>query len=153
MRSHRDGASGLLQIGLSLQGRRYLSFGLHRSPEPAAGPDPSVWDEEAWQRLPAADLTTLALNPGDVYVATPAVFEHGVAYEPMEDPTVALMFRLALPDTAATKDLNRCETFSFDEAASAVSTALAEALSRDILRLPSLADVREVETMLCEKAV
>ncbi|CAE7887484.1 ankrd29, partial [Symbiodinium microadriaticum] len=76
MRSHRDGASGLLQIGLSLQGRRYLSFGLHRSPEPATGPDPSVWDEEAWQKLPSADLTTLALNPGDVYVATPAVFEH-----------------------------------------------------------------------------
>ncbi|CAE7837847.1 unnamed protein product [Symbiodinium sp. CCMP2592] len=77
MRSHRDGASGLLQIGLSLRGRRYLSFGLHHSPEPPAGPDPSVWDEEAWQKLPAADLTTLALNPGDVYVATPAVFEHG----------------------------------------------------------------------------
>ena len=86
MRSHRDGRAGRAQFGLTLRGRRVLRLGVHRSPVP--GLDPNVWDDEAWPQ----GLVDLVLEPGDVYVARPELFEHAVAYDPLA-PSVALMYR------------------------------------------------------------
>ena len=142
MRSHRDGASGLLQLGLTLQGSRHLRFGCHTS----STSDPLP--ENVWDNASGPNLITLQLTAGHVYLATPAVLEHGVAYEPNQT-TVALMFRLALPDTA--EEINRCRSDGFHNLAGQVARELQEALDGQKLRLPCLHDVKQAELEIRNK--
>ena len=143
MRSHRDGASGLLQFGLTLEGSRYLRLGCHGSQDDLELDECNVWDDDAWSSLADSKLVTVPLMPGDVYLATPAVLEHGVAYEP-NAPTLALMFRLALPDTA-TDEVNQCQSKEFHSLAGQVAGKLQQALVEETLRIPCLADVKKIE--------
>ena len=142
MRSHRDGASGLLQLGLTLQGSRYLRLGCHGNATSADSPQ-NVWDKDGWKGGDGS-LITLPLTAGQVYLATPAVLEHGVAYEP-RGATVALMFRLALPDSAVAEEVNRCQCEAFHLLAGKVARQLQHALDEQRLHLPSLADVKQAE--------
>ena len=143
MRSHRDGASGLLQLGLTLQGSRYLRLGCHGNATSADSPQ-NVWDEDAWKGGDGS-LITVPLMAGQVYLATPAVLEHGVAYEPHSGGTVALMFRLALPDSAVAEEVNRCQGEAFHVLAGQVAHQLQRALDLQKLHMPSLADVKQAE--------
>lgn len=142
MRSHRDGASGLLQFGLTLEGSRYLRLGCHGSQDDLELDECNVWDDDAWSSLDGSKLVTVPLMPGDVYLATPAVLEHGVAYEP-NAPTLALMFRLALP--TATDEVNQCQSKEFHSLAGQVAGKLQKALVEETLRIPCLADVKKIE--------
>ena len=142
MRSHRDGASGMLQLGLTLQGSRYVRFGCHTVPFSSQNSDENVWDDDSWI---GSRLVTLPLQTGHVYLATPAILPHGVAYEPHQ-ATVALMFRLALPDVP--ENLNQCQSDSFHDMAGQLARQLQTALDGERLHLPSLADVKQVESEL-----
>ncbi|CAK9015688.1 unnamed protein product [Durusdinium trenchii] len=148
MRSHRDGASGLVQLGLTLQGRRHLRLAARRTPDraPLTGGCAGENEVDVWAEGEQADATssisvvTVPMAEGDVYLATPAILEHGVAYEPGQQ-TVALMFRLAL--AAEAEELNRCQSDDFHQVAGHVALELQKALDQRKLHLPSLAEVIE----------
>lgn len=143
MRSHRDGASGLLQLGLTLEGSRHLRLGCHA--EPRGYSPENVWDDDAWTQ---GELVTVPMTAGQVYLATPSILEHGVAYEPHQVPTVALMFRMALPDSVLAQKVNRCQSDVFHVLAGWVASELQDALDSGSLHLPSLADVKQAELEL-----
>ncbi|CAE8590988.1 unnamed protein product [Polarella glacialis] len=108
MRSHTDGTTGLLHLGLTLQGRRVLQLGLHDSPQLPDNAnsnnndnntnnnsnnnnsnsnsnrrrDPSVWDSEAWHNFAGAHLVQVPMERGSAYLSSPFLFEHGVTYLP-----------------------------------------------------------------------
>lgn len=103
-----------------------------------------MWDEDGWKGGDGS-LIMLPLRAGQVYLATPAVLEHGVAYEPHSGATVALMFRLALPDSAVAEEVNRCQCKAFHLLAGQVARQLQHALDGQRLHLPSLADVKQAE--------
>eukprot|EP00438_Fugacium_kawagutii_P026917 Skav209563 [mRNA] locus=scaffold2497:760320:761849:+ [translate_table: standard] len=144
MRSHHDGASGLLQVGLTLEGSRHLRLGCHAEPRGGDFPE-NVWDDDAWSQ---GELVTVPMTAGQVYLATPSILEHGVAYEPRQGPTVALMFRMALPDSAQAQKVNRCQSDDFHVLAGWVASELQDALDSGSLHLPSLADVKQAELEL-----
>lgn len=60
MRSHRDGASGLVQLGLTLQGRRHLRLAARRTPDraPLTGGCAGENEVDVWAEGEQADATS-----------------------------------------------------------------------------------------------
>ncbi|CAK8996286.1 unnamed protein product [Durusdinium trenchii] len=75
MHWHKDGATGLLHMGITLQGQRRLRL--------------RAWTDEAWEQ-------EVFMSAGHIYLSSPFLFEHQVTYR--EDPTVALMCRFGFLD-------------------------------------------------------
>ncbi|CAL1173515.1 unnamed protein product [Cladocopium goreaui] len=76
MHWHRDGATGLLHLGITLSGKRRLQL--------------RAWMEEEWTQ-------ELSMSAGHIYLSSPFLFEHCISYRP-EEPTLALMCRFGFMD-------------------------------------------------------
>eukprot|EP00933_Yihiella_yeosuensis_P038119 TRINITY_DN32079_c0_g1_i1.p1 TRINITY_DN32079_c0_g1~~TRINITY_DN32079_c0_g1_i1.p1 ORF type:complete len:403 (-),score=52.48 TRINITY_DN32079_c0_g1_i1:177-1385(-) len=163
MRSHKDGATGLLHLGITLLGQRTLVVGLHDSSEMADSCqiEPSVWDEESWQRMEGAELLQIPMMKGSAYLSSPFLFEHGVVYHPGKcasscspatakqgsEMTVALMYRIAFPPSSDAHGVNQYRGPGVALIADTVAHTLQQALEEGSLRLPTTA---ELECMQCQ---
>merc|ERR1711976_268280 len=85
MQSHKDGATGLLHLGLTLGGRRTLKVGTYKSPDKYLPlREDSVFDSNAWRNKTLdgqesstdAELYDVRMKPGFVYLSSPFLFEH-----------------------------------------------------------------------------
>jgi len=128
MRAHRDGASSLLHLGVTLSGRRKLKSQFPKGP-------PSSAKQGGWVET---DLTA-----GSVYISSPFLFEHGVQYEE-DGPILALMCRFAFSELEA-HAVNQLRDWRMARVARTVSDGLDAAASRGELRLPSLEEVLHAE--------
>ena len=93
MDSHTDGATSLLHLSLTLQGRRSLrvsQFKERHSPYrpqesrrrgKPPGDEVSVWNDDAYTK---EEIWDIPQTQGSVYVTSPFCFEHGVKYESQE---------------------------------------------------------------------
>mmetsp|Transcript_182859 Transcript_182859/g.445178 ORF Transcript_182859/g.445178 Transcript_182859/m.445178 type:complete len:239 (-) Transcript_182859:59-775(-) len=146
--SHKDGATSLLHLGLTLGGVRTLRVGTYPSIDdgkPSKGrAEPSVWDTMAWLRdgQLATGLKDVRMVRGCAYLSSPYCFEHGVRYErgTRNDPIIALQCRVAFsPDLGMSLNNMR------DDLMLAVSNSVASLLKRTSesgkLRMPSLEEV------------
>jgi len=160
MPSHKDGATSLLHLSLTLGGKRTVRSGTFSSwnaesntwrgpkkdaPKSEEDLEKNVWDDELWR----GRIRDIEMTPGCVYISSPFLFEHAVEYLPCpeRDPVIALQCRFAFPD-AIGKALNEERT----EAMREIATVFAEALSRTaelgLLRMPTVADVKKGEVNL-----
>jgi len=146
--SHKDGATSLLHLGLTLGGCRTLRVGTYPAPDDGFASktldEPSVWDTAAWLRSGqlATGLKDLRMVRGCAYLSSPYCFEHGVRYErgSRSDPIIALQCRVAFPP-----ELGRMLNDMRDDLMLAVSGSVACLLKRTSesgeLRMPSLEEV------------
>lgn len=158
--SHRDGATSLLHLGLTLGGRRTLRCGVFLTPDcrgnaPAEGAvvdgeDPmgesNVWNEKVWK---AEHLVEAQLRPGSAYLSSPFCFEHAVEYEgcSARRPMIALMCRWGFPEDLG-KHVNEMRTEDMLDVVQVVANCLKVACCEGQLRLPSLDEVKQGEARL-----
>lgn len=130
MRSHKDGATSLLHLGLTLGGRRKLSSQLQAA---------------SAMRTVAGWLET-DMAAGSVYLSSPFLFEHAVQYEPCDEhgPTLALMCRFGFAEDDA-MCVNQLRDSRMFHVATTITESLGAAASRGELRLPTLAEVASAE--------
>lgn len=162
--SHKDGATSLLHLGITLGGRRTLRVGLFpnstsegnasrvvadgegRDPDPMAGEN-NVWDEELWS---GRYLKEEEMSLGCVYLSSPFCFEHAVQYEGCErahDPMIALMCRWGLPEDLG-RHINEMRSEDMLDVTTVIATCLKTASSEGQLRMPSLDEVKQGEARL-----
>lgn len=146
--SHKDGATSLLHLGLTLGGTRTLRVGTYPSPDdwPASKgrAEASVWDTPAWTRAGqlASGLKDLRQVRGCAYLSSPYCFEHGVRCErgTRDEPVIALQCRVAF-----SPELGPMLNGMRDDLMLAVSSSVASLLKRTSesgqLRMPSLEEV------------
>lgn len=173
MQSHKDGATGLLHMGLTLSGRRTLRIGTHetddmdaihpmvqRSLKPNSQQlfhqyrEGSVWREDCWD---PGGLKEFQMRAGSAYISSPFLFEHGVSYEGSRscdercidrDPLLALMCRFGFLTESEALHVNELRNGAMLQVACVVSDTLHVAMRSGQLRLPSLSEVRQVETKI-----
>lgn len=144
-KSHMDGATSLLHIGLTLGGRRTLRVGVFSTQrEESSGT--SVWDEATWA---PQHLHEMSMSPGSIYISSPFCFEHAVAYSSCtpEDPILALMLRFAFPAQLGTL-INNMRNDDMLDITTVIANCLEMATNRGQFRLPSLAEVKAGERRL-----
>lgn len=162
MQSHTDGATAMLHLGLTLGGQRMLRVGKfrerhspYRSQESRRrgkrpGDEVSVWNEYAYE---PEEIWDIDLAHGSAYISLPFCFEHGVSYEsPAGEPVIALQCRLAFTNESEALEVNGQRTGNMRAIAERVADALAVAVDRGELRLPSLPEVQAVEAQLALEA-
>merc|ERR1712079_195845 len=85
MQSHKDGATSLLHLGLTLGGRRTVRMGTYKRKDfHPQFRDANVFDDNAWeerQRLEQGELHKVNMIATSAYISSPFLFEHGVEYE------------------------------------------------------------------------
>jgi len=131
MRPHKDGASSLLHLGVTLGGRRKLSSQLGKD-------GPSSARQAGWVET--------TLTAGTMYLSSPFLFEHAVNYEEdAEDrPILALMCRFAFSEQEAFA-VNQLRDRRMARVARVVAEGLGAAASSGNLRLPTLEEVMVME--------
>eukprot|EP00418_Pyrodinium_bahamense_P069405 CAMPEP_0179095004 /NCGR_PEP_ID=MMETSP0796-20121207/43599_1 /TAXON_ID=73915 /ORGANISM="Pyrodinium bahamense, Strain pbaha01" /LENGTH=355 /DNA_ID=CAMNT_0020792687 /DNA_START=84 /DNA_END=1147 /DNA_ORIENTATION=- len=136
MRVHRDGATSLLHLGLTLSGHRKLHSKLASTPSGGVLPG----TQGGWME---ADM-----SPGSAYISSPFLFEHAVQYEQdiSDGPVIALMCRFAFTQQEAAC-VNHLRDRRMVRVARAVAEGLSASVSRRELRLPSLQEVMNMENM------
>jgi len=146
--SHKDGATSLLHLGLTLGGTRTVRVGTYPSQTDGfaekAKEEPSVWDMTAWLKdgQLVSGLKDVRMVRGCAYLSSPYCFEHGVRYErgTRLDPIIALQCRVAF-----SPELGRMLNGMRDDLMLAVSKSVASLLKRSSesgeLRMPSLQEV------------
>jgi len=159
MKSHTDGATAMLHLGLTLGGCRILRVGKffeRHSPyrsQPSRrrgrrpGDEVSVWNHQAYDR---DDLWDIELVDGSAYLSLPFSFEHGVLYDEgsVTNPVVALQCRFAFVDEAEALAVNGHRTGNMRAIAEATTVALATAVDCGEVRMPSLQEVKAAEAQL-----
>lgn len=144
-KSHMDGATSLLHIGVTLGGHRTLRAGVFSTPhEQSSGT--TVWDEETWA---PQQLHEMSMSPGSIYISSPFCFEHAVAYNSCsaDDPILALMLRFAFPPQLGTL-INNMRTEDMLDITAVIANCLEMATSQGQFRMPSLAEVKAGERRL-----
>jgi len=169
--SHKDGATSLLHMGLTLGGRRTLRAGLFPTGECPANfaaeelapkeedgeADESerdkdgtgkegVWNADVWK---AVNVHCQTMVPGSVYLSSPFLFEHAVQYEDCspEEPMIALMARWGFPEDLG-KHVNEMRTEDMLDIVAVITGCLQVAGSRGQIRMPSLDEVKQGEARL-----
>eukprot|EP00434_Breviolum_minutum_P024368 symbB.v1.2.021519.t1/scaffold1859.1/size98302/5 len=122
MNWHRDGATGLLHLGITLSGKRRLQL--------------RAWTEEEWTQ-------ELSMTAGHIYLSSPFLFEHCIKYR-QEEATLALMCRFGFLDEEDSLWVNHLRGRDMLE----VTQLLSAELQSSPLRLPSLQEVQQVATEL-----
>lgn len=159
MKSHTDGAMGLLHLGLTLGGRRTLRVGKfseqhspYRSQESRRrgkrpGDEVSVWNPAAYHKDELWDVEQVG---GSAYLSLPFSFEHGVQYNKgnVADPVIALQCRFAFISEAEALEVNGQRTGNMRVIAEAMAEALSAAVDRSELRMPSLHEISALEAQL-----
>mmetsp|Transcript_78548 Transcript_78548/g.234129 ORF Transcript_78548/g.234129 Transcript_78548/m.234129 type:complete len:593 (+) Transcript_78548:154-1932(+) len=148
-RSHKDGATSLLHLSITLSGRRSVRVGAFDDPLAPMVRDPctnrreqeNVWSEDLWYQ---GRLQTVDLHPGMVYCSAPFVFEHGVCYQSCDrqDPVIALQCRFAFPDLAEAERINTLRNAAMRRVATVVAETIKEAGDRGELRMPTCHEVQ-----------
>merc|ERR1711879_610534 len=145
--SHKDGATSLLHLGLTLGGQRTLRVGTFPS-DSSASPSLNPKEENVWnERLWGDRLTDVTMTPGSAYVSSPFCFEHAVKYENTASPVIALQFRMAYTQELGTK-LNKERSDDMLEVIKVVSHCLHDCSQAGVFRMPSLVDLKDAETRI-----
>lgn len=154
-RSHKDGATSLLHLSLTLSGRRSVRVGafdtalapMVRDPCTNQRAQENVWCENLWYQ---GRLETIELHPGMVYCSAPFVFEHGVSYErcKQEDPMIAVQCRFAFPDLADAEHINTMRNAAMRKVTTVIAETIREAGDRGELRMPTLQEVQAAERVI-----
>merc|ERR1719464_2330112 len=149
--SHKDGATSLLHLGLTLGGRRIVRAGWFPSTDVAPKTEENVWDDILWDE---EHLQEMKMLPGSCYLSSPFCFEHAVMYEEtiQHDPVIALQFRFAFrgmtgPGVNAIRDTNEMLDIT-----KIIAGALKVAADGGYVRLPTLEEVKSAETRLAMAA-
>lgn len=167
MPSHKDGATSLLHLGLTIGGRRTFRAGVfeashaegnslpRRTPVLAKGTEHTendarernVWDEEVW---PQSHLKEILMTPGAAYLSSPFLFEHAVEYDTASDkerPIIALQCRFAYPEDLG-RHLNDLRDDDVAEIAAVVTEVLKTSSEFSRLRMPTLGEVVQGEAQV-----
>jgi len=168
MPSHKDGATSMLHLGVTLGGHRVLRAGIfkaataignldNRSDESRAaneGPEnqqaelgeKDVWNLDVWK---AEHLNDMEMTPGCMYISSPFVFEHAVEYSACDEsePVIALQCRFAFPDELG-QILNNMRTKETWEVSTIIAEVLKTAGKTNRLRLPTVNEVKQGEKHL-----
>eukprot|EP00747_Dinoflagellata_sp_TGD_P032150 gnl/TRDRNA2_/TRDRNA2_135774_c1_seq1.p1 gnl/TRDRNA2_/TRDRNA2_135774_c1~~gnl/TRDRNA2_/TRDRNA2_135774_c1_seq1.p1 ORF type:complete len:454 (+),score=62.33 gnl/TRDRNA2_/TRDRNA2_135774_c1_seq1:194-1363(+) len=146
--SHKDGATSLLHLGVTLGGIRTLRVGTFMSPDEA--PDnkwlvEDVWDSWGWSQngMLAAGLKDVRMTRGSCYLSSPWCFEHGVRYEvgSRKEPVIALQCRFAFkPDLGNQVNRNRDDLML--DISTLIATTLRDYSERGKLRMPTVQEVQ-----------
>mmetsp|Transcript_6744 Transcript_6744/g.19056 ORF Transcript_6744/g.19056 Transcript_6744/m.19056 type:complete len:508 (+) Transcript_6744:72-1595(+) len=162
--SHKDGATSLLHLGVTLGGERTLRAGLFpgcasqgnlarvaaaddgQDPDPNAG-ERNVWDEDLWskQYLKEEDMRL-----GSVYLSSPFCFEHAVQYSGCarrDEPVIALMCRWGLPEDLG-RHINEMRSEDMLDVTTVIANCLRIAGEEGQLRMPSLDEIKQGEARL-----
>mmetsp|Transcript_42596 Transcript_42596/g.121420 ORF Transcript_42596/g.121420 Transcript_42596/m.121420 type:complete len:469 (+) Transcript_42596:64-1470(+) len=156
MPSHKDGATSLLHLGLTLGGERTFRAGVFGASDSAgnsppragdgkatraeADPERNIWDLERWR---PEHLREILMTPGAAYLSSPFLFEHGVEYDAessQESPIIALQCRFAYPNDLG-RHLNNLRDADVAEIAEVVAEVLKSSSESARLRMPSLNEV------------
>lgn len=170
--SHKDGATSLLHLGISLSGNRTLRMGRYtRRHSPSANTHPpiperlpwktrkklidkryseDVWDDCCWRSNNIVDTKMAA---GSAYISSPYCIEHAVSYDScdFDNPMIAMQCRFAM-DGLEGERVNDLRDGTMREIAEVVSSHLAAAVQRAELRMPLLQEVVAVERRLLQRA-
>lgn len=151
-RSHKDGATSLLHLSITLSGRRSVRVGAFEDPRVPMVRDPStnrraqenVWVDDIWYQ---GRLQTIELHPGMVYCSAPFIFEHGVMYErcAQQDPIIAVQCRFAFPDLADAERINALRNTAMRKVTTVVAETIRDAGDAGELRMPTLKEVQTAE--------
>ncbi|CAE7234011.1 unnamed protein product [Symbiodinium natans] len=126
MHWHRDGATGLLHLGITLSGRRRLQL--------RARSEDDSWTQELW------------MDAGHVYLSSPFLFEHSITYgAESSGPTLALMCRFGFLDEEDALWVNHFRGRDMLEVAELISGCLRNATDAGNLRMPTLKEVSDME--------
>eukprot|EP00439_Symbiodinium_sp_Y106_P073778 s254_g13.t8 len=131
MHWHRDGATGLLHLGITLSGRRRLQL--------RARSDDDSWTQELW------------MDAGHVYLSSPFLFEHSITYAAESSdsgPTLALMCRFGFLDEEDALWVNHFRGRDMLEVVELISGCLRNATDAGKLRMPTLSEVSAMEKQL-----
>lgn len=175
MRSHMDGATSLMHLGITLGGERVVRisrFAERHSPQRSASYTPDArrmpWksrnrqtrgarnDNDVWDgnAVDAETCLDVDMEPGSVYLSSPYCFEHGVRYPPSyKEPIIALQCRFALLNETDATHVNGLRDGAMREIATVVAQALSEATTERTLRLPSVAEVAAKESQPSEEVL
>lgn len=172
--SHKDGATSLLHLGLTLGGERSLRLGAFPaatspgnkqwnpwgdSPAPLPSSmdarerervlgEQDVWDNDLW---PPAYIRDITMVPGSAYLSSPFCLEHGVWYKPCEeeDKIIAIQCRFGF-SAAVGKELNDERSDDMREVASVIAEVLRTATSSGALRMPTIGEIKMEDVRLRE---
>eukprot|EP00930_Biecheleria_cincta_P054953 TRINITY_DN41329_c0_g1_i1.p1 TRINITY_DN41329_c0_g1~~TRINITY_DN41329_c0_g1_i1.p1 ORF type:complete len:418 (+),score=63.65 TRINITY_DN41329_c0_g1_i1:64-1317(+) len=171
--SHKDGATSLLHLGISLSGNRTLRMGRYtRRHSPSTNTHPpiperlpwktrknlmekqyseDVWDHCCWH---SSNIVDTRMTAGSAYISSPYCIEHAVSYESCDfsNPMIAMQCRFAL-DALEGERVNDLRDGTMREIAEIVSSHLAAATQRGELRMPSLQEVVAVERRLLQGTI
>ncbi|CAE7473173.1 unnamed protein product [Symbiodinium necroappetens] len=131
MHWHRDGATGLLHLGITLSGRRRLQL--------RARSEDDSWTQELW------------MDAGHVYLSSPFLFDHSITYAAESSdsgPTLALMCRFGFLDEEDALWVNHFRGRDMLEVVELISGCLRNATDAEELRMPTLSEVSAMEKQL-----
>lgn len=164
--SHKDGASSLLHLSLTLGGCRTLRMGRytrrHSAPKdlpnfaanrhlPSKTRDrlrrerdrkeENVWDSNCWRDGNIVDSEMLL---GSTYISSPCCFEHAVRYGKcsFDDPVIALQCRFAMLDGEVAHRINMLQDESMRQVSGVVASSLKAAVDKGELQMPSVGQVK-----------
>uniref|UniRef100_A0A7S1LSN6 Uncharacterized protein n=1 Tax=Alexandrium catenella TaxID=2925 RepID=A0A7S1LSN6_ALECA len=157
MPSHKDGATSLLHMSITLGGRRRVWAGTFEGSNAVAvaraapdgqraDPEVNVYDAEAWQ---PPRLQQFEMTKGCTYVSSPFCFEHAVEYYACDrsDPVIALQCRFCFPPDVG-KLLNNVRTPEMLEVSSVIAECLRATGGAGQLRMPTLNEVVQADAQL-----
>lgn len=128
MNWHRDGATGLLHMGITLRGRRRLQFRAN------AG------DNDQWN---------VTMTAGHVYLSSPFLYDHQVSYEALEEgedgPVLALMCRFGFLSEEDALWANHLRSNIMLDVVKIVTECLNNAMAKGNLRMPTMQEIQSRE--------
>lgn len=179
-RSHKDGATSLLHLSITLGGHRSLRIGTFEKAD-SFGPSPWVYNREEWARWqrfqkcddsapPTTsevmkennvwddeawredDLRKVGMSAGDIYLSAPFIFEHGVMYDrcTRHAPIIALQCRTAFQFAKTAFKVNELRSKDMLAVTQVLAKCLREIGDNGWLRLPSLWEVAGTEQRIRE---
>jgi len=166
LRSHKDGATSLLHLGLTLGGRRIVRMGLFHSPHSEGNLplkalqvnlganrqgackiqnlfEQDVWNTSVWDK---ENLLDVPMMSGAAYLSSPFCFEHAVKHEASDghENVMALQFRWALSGELG-KQVNQLRTEDLGDVAHIIASVLSTCATQGLLRVPSVEEVQVIE--------
>lgn len=164
LRSHQDGVTSLLHLGVTLGGERLLRIGRFpdgrlkaggskvskRKRDRMLGIGGNVWDRE---KEDPENLWDIEMVPGSVYLSSPFCYEHAVMYHSStrSEPVIALQCRLAFFEESDARHANSLRNGHMEDISRAICETLATATDRKELRLPSEHEVAMMEARLASE--
>jgi len=128
MQWHKDGATGLLHMGITLGGCRSLKFRARGGDE---------WRSEE-----------VKMSPGHIYISSPFLYDHSVSYDTSSNgggPILALMCRFGFLAEEDAHWVNHLRSQHMLEITELIANCLKEAADDRKLRLPTMTEIRRME--------